>query len=133
MASLPSNMTKIVIILDKTSDWHEWLSIVKSLTTDKVVLKLINPDLKKEIALKKPIKPSPFTIKTGAVDPKKFEPAEWEYYKVLRDDYKSDLIEYRRRQAILDSIKAHIFATVSRVNLSFITDLEMPYQILSAL
>jgi hypothetical protein len=133
MASLPSNMTKIVIILDKTSDWHEWLSIVKSLTTDKVVLKLINPDLKEEIALKKPIKPSPFTVKTGTVDPKKFEPAEWEYYKVLRDDYKSDLIEYRRRQAILDSIKAHIFATVSRVNLSFITDLEMPYQILSAL
>jgi hypothetical protein len=89
------------------------LSIVKSLTTNKVVLKLINSDLKEEIALKKPIKPSSSTVKTEAVDPKKFKPAEWEYYKVLRDDYKSDLMEYRRRQAILDSIKAYIFATVS--------------------
>jgi hypothetical protein len=72
------------------------LSIIKSLTTNKVVLKLINSNLKEEIALKKPIKLSPSTVKTGAIDPKKFKPVEWKYYKVLRNNYKSDLIEYRR-------------------------------------
>jgi predicted AAA+ superfamily ATPase len=72
------------------------LSIIKSLTTNKVVLKLIDSDLKKEIALKKSIKPSSSTIKIETVNPKKFKPAEWKYYKVLRDNYKLDLIEYRR-------------------------------------
>jgi Reverse transcriptase (RNA-dependent DNA polymerase) len=133
MASLPSNMTKIVIILDKPGDWYEWLSIVKSLTTDKAILKLIDPDSKEESTLNEPTKPTPSNVKAGAISPLAFDPKEWEYYKVLRDDYKSDLMEYRRRQAILDSIKAHIFVTVSRVNLSFISDLETPYQILSAL
>jgi hypothetical protein len=71
------------------------LSIIKSLTTNKVVLKLINSDLKEKIALKKPIKLSPFTIKIEAINSKKFKPVEWKHYKVLKDNYKSDLIEYR--------------------------------------
>jgi hypothetical protein len=43
MASLSSpSSTKTVVILDKPSDWHEWISIINKKARDAKIEKLVN-------------------------------------------------------------------------------------------
>jgi hypothetical protein len=57
-SSVPSSSTKTVIILDKPSDWHEWILIINKKAWDAKIEKLINVNTLKTLkALKEPEEP----------------------------------------------------------------------------
>ena len=62
---MASSTTKTAtVILDRPSDWHEWLFIVKNRALDSDVEQLIDPDLATEHELStEPLKPTPQDVK----------------------------------------------------------------------
>jgi hypothetical protein len=57
-SSVPSSSTKTIVILDKPSDWHEWISIINKKARDAKIEKLVNVNTLKILkALKEPEEP----------------------------------------------------------------------------
>jgi hypothetical protein len=57
-SSVPSSSTKTVVILDKPSDWHEWILIINKKARDAKIEKLVNINTLKTLkALKEPEEP----------------------------------------------------------------------------
>jgi hypothetical protein len=57
-SSVPSSSTKTVVILDKPSDWHEWISIINKKARDAKIEKLIDINALKTLkALEEPEEP----------------------------------------------------------------------------
>jgi hypothetical protein len=57
-SSVPSSSTKTVVILDKPSDWHKWISIINKKARDAKIEKLVNVNALKALkALEEPKEP----------------------------------------------------------------------------
>jgi hypothetical protein len=57
-SSVPFSLTKTVVILDKPSDWHEWILIINKKARDAKIEKLVDIDALKVLkALEEPEEP----------------------------------------------------------------------------
>jgi hypothetical protein len=57
-SSVPSSLTKTVVILDKPSDWHEWILIINKKAQDAKIEKLVDINALKTLkALEEPEEP----------------------------------------------------------------------------
>jgi hypothetical protein len=57
-SSVPLTSTKTVVILDKPSDWHEWISIVNKKARDAKIEEFVNVDALEALpALEEPEEP----------------------------------------------------------------------------
>jgi hypothetical protein len=125
---------KVHVILNSPSDWDEWFDIVKGKARNAEILEQVNVDLSQEpTPLALPEKPLPSDVKEGVLTIDKLTADERETFKLLRDEYKTDLTIYHRQRAALNDIYDHIKSTLSRQNHSFILHKETPYQMLVAL
>jgi hypothetical protein len=69
MASLGSpSSTKTVVILDKPSDWHEWISIINKKAQDAKIEKLVNVNALEALkALEEPEEPLVSAVNEDAI------------------------------------------------------------------
>jgi hypothetical protein len=67
-SSVPSSSTKTVVILDKPSDWHEWISIINKKARDAKIEKLIDINALKTLkALEEPEEPLVSAVNKNAM------------------------------------------------------------------
>jgi hypothetical protein len=93
--SSSTNVLKSSVILEKPTDWHEWMIVINLKTESGEVKQLINPDLIiKPIPLKEPDRPKPNDIKENVTTTVTLTAAEREEYRFKREDYKIKLIKY---------------------------------------
>ena len=131
MASL---ITKTTVILERPSDWHEWLFIIRNRALDNNIEQLVNPDLATEpLRPTEPTKPTPNDVKRGANGLTDLDAPQIELYKLLREEYKMEFAKYERKRIALTEIRQFIISTVSRTNLTYILELTTPWQMLTAL
>lgn len=131
MASLA---TKTTVILEKPSDWHEWLFIIRNKALDNGIEQLIDPDLATEPPkLTEPTKPTPQNVKFDALGITDLNNKEIELFKILRDEFRMDTAKYERKRIALTEIRQLIISTVSRTNLTYILESTTPWQMLTAL
>lgn len=125
MASLT---TKTTVILEKPSDWHEWLFIIRNKALDNDIEQLINPDLATEPPqLIEPTKPTPQNVRLDAMDITDLNNKEIELFKILRDEFRIDLAKYEQRRTALTEIRQLIISTISRTNLTYILESTTPW------
>ena len=132
--STPSAATKTGVVLDRPSDWDEWFSVVQRAAQDANIFKLVDPKLDAQPELlTKPTEPSAATIKAGATSVTALNPEELNKYKVLREEYRSKLSEYKDQSKALQELSKLIVDTVSRSNYTFIQDDKTSWEILRTL
>ena len=107
-------MTKTTVILDNPSDWHEWLFVIRNKALDKGIEHLIDPDLATEpTQLTEPKKPTSQDVKFDVLSFTDLDHGQFELFKILRDEYKTDLAKYERKRTALTEIRQLIISTVS--------------------
>jgi hypothetical protein len=125
---------KTTVILDRPSDWDEWLFLVKSKANDSDIWQYIDLNkLAEPQSLLDPIKPKASDVNAAATSVIALTPQEQSTFKLLHDEYRTELIIYERKRAALRDIKNYILTTIARQNLSFVIDQQTPYQMLTAL
>ena len=133
MAS-PIASTEATVILEKPSDWHDWLLLVRMKAIQLAVDEYIDPDLAIEPDLPtKPVRPSPADVMEAAVSIHTLDAEQMSIYRQLVDDYKIDLAEYTRISEGLGNTLYFIVSTTARQHFTFIEGLKTPYSMLSAL
>ncbi len=131
---MASSAKTTTVILDKPSDWHEWLFVIRNRALDTGIKHLIDPDLATEPPqLTEPTKPTPKDVKFEALGLTDLNSAQIELFKILRDEYRIELVKYERKRVALTEIRQLIISTVTRTNLTYILDSTTPYQMLTAL
>jgi hypothetical protein len=66
-SSVPSSLTKTVVILDKPSDWHEWILIINKKARDTKIEKLVDVNALKALkALEELEEPLVFAVNKDA-------------------------------------------------------------------
>ena len=134
MASATPNVLKSSVILEKSTDWHEWMIVINLKAESGEVKELINPELTTEPApLREPDRPKPSDIKQGVTSTTELSSDEREEFRFRRDDYKIELAKYRRQREALNSIKDFIVTSVARQHLSYLREKTTVYQMLVAL
>ena len=127
--------TKTSVILDKPSDWDEWLFLIKEKAVTNDVWQYSNPTLREEPTLpSKPTRPVPSDVKAGVTTIQDLTPDDRQTLQYLRDDYKSEEKEYLLLSKGIKEINNLVCTTISRTNLTFILqNCDTPYQKLKAL
>src|SRR4051812_33326379 len=134
MSTVSTTPTRSTVILEKPSDWDEWIFIVEQKAKSANIWNLVNPDLATEPAQpREPSEPTPATVKPGATSIVGFSAEERDTYKLLFAGHKTQLAKYEKQRIALQDIQNHILSTLSRNNLSFIMDKETVYAKLTAL
>lgn len=127
-------MPKPNVILNKSSDWHEWIFLVKNKALDADIVNLIDPDLGEEPPiLQEPRRPLPSDVKDGAVTLSALSAGDKGLFKLLLGQYKCNFAIYKQKRAGLNHVRNFILSTISRSNLSYILDKETLYQMLAVL
>jgi hypothetical protein len=134
-SSVPSSSTKTVVILDKPSDWHEWISIINKKTRDAKIEKLVDVDaLEAPKALKEPEEPLVSAVNEDATTIYDLKtPSEQKLHQIAVHGYEKKLAVYEKKVAALMALGDHILATVTRQNLIYAIDKETPWHMLTAL
>ena len=98
---MASAITKSTVLLDRPSDWHDWLLLIQAKALQQDVEKYCNPDLAVEVVLPpKPTRPLPDNVVRSALSVQALNVEQRGIYRQLVDDYKIDLVEYTKRQKV---------------------------------
>jgi hypothetical protein len=126
---------RTAIILDKPTDWDEWLFIIKEKAQSTDVWQYANPDLVEQpTPPQKPTRPIPSDIKEDALTPSDLDTEGKQALTLLRDDYKVQEKEYQLLSKGLKDLNSLICTTISRTNLTYILrNCDTPYAKLKAL
>ena len=93
----PTTLIKTVVILDRPSDWPEWISIINLRAEDARVEKHVSLDvIEAPTPLIEPTKPLPSAVKaevTTIYDLRDY--GEREMFKMAMDQYKIELLAYK--------------------------------------
>ncbi len=91
-------------------------------------------DLEEEPSiLKKPSDPTPRDVNPTAISVTELNRDQIKMYKLLREEYKNKLSDYKEKRAALSDLQKFIMETISRSNLAFIIGLDTVYDVLKAL
>lgn len=92
------NVVKTTVVLDRPSDWDEWISLVKSTGQNSDIFDLINPCWPAEPPQsKKPAKPLPSDMQAGAAVMLDLTKEQRELFKMNWDDYKTEIALFERK------------------------------------
>jgi hypothetical protein len=134
-SSVPSSSTKTVVILDKPSDWHEWISIINKKARDAKIEKLVDVDaLEVPKALEEPEEPLVSAVNEDATTIYDLKaPSEQKLHQMAVHGYEKKLAVYEKKVAALVALGDYILATVTRQNLIYAIDKETLWHMLTAL
>jgi hypothetical protein len=126
---------KVSVILDKPSDWNEWMFLVKQRAQLVEVWQYANPELEEAPTKpKRPQRPEPSDVKPEALTIGELTDQERQTLLIFRDDYKIQEKEYQLLTKGLRELDNMICTTISRTNLTFILrNCDTPYAKLKAL
>lgn len=126
---------KSSVILDKPSDWDEWLFLVKEKALINDIWQYTNPNLDVEpIQPIKPVRPTPIDVDPQAITILDLTPDQRLTLQLLRDDYKSQEKDHVLLSKGIKELNSLICTTISRTNLTYILqDCDTPYRKLKAL
>src|SRR2546423_15215547 len=83
MSSTPNSPNRTTVVLDKPSDWYEWIFILEQKAKAANSWNLINPDLNTEPAQpEEPIEPRPQDIREGVLSIAGLTAADRDVYKL---------------------------------------------------
>jgi len=125
---------RVAIILNSSSDWDEWIEVVRTKALGNDIWEFVNPaTAKAELpTLAEPSIPTAADINPAkALD--KLSEDEKEQLRLLRYDYKRRITSYDRQKAAIGSLRSFIQETVSRTYLIYTFRCESPYDMLVAL
>ena len=114
MSTTAKPPTRTTVILDKPSDWDEWIFILEQKAKAANIWQLINPDLDAEPAQpEEPIEPRPEDVREGVLSIAGLTAADRDVYKLLFASYKSQVAKYEKQRLALQDIQNHILSTVA--------------------
>jgi hypothetical protein len=122
MASLGSpSSTKTVVILDKPSDWHEWISIINKKARDAKIEKLVNVNTLEALkALQEPEEPLVSTVNKDAMTIYNLKaPSKQKLYLIVIYSYEKKLVVYKKKVAAFIALRNYILTTVTQQNLIY--------------
>ena len=130
----PSYAPSVVgVILDVPADWDEWIAMIKANALDMDVWAHMDSTQKNEPALPiKPKEPTPIEVRANSTL-LTLTGEDLSKYRILRDEYKTNLAEYKEKDHAITEVKKLIRKTVSRRNLIHLEDKSTAYQMLQAL
>ena len=93
----PTTLIKTVVILDRPSDWPEWISIINLRAEDTRVEKYVSLNVIEALTpLIKSTKPFPSAVKAGVTTIYNLrDHREREIFKITMDQYKIELLAYK--------------------------------------
>jgi ABC-type glycerol-3-phosphate transport system substrate-binding protein len=110
-----SMLIKSVVILDKPSDWDEWLYSVKRIARNAKITDLVGLGAAGPIPqFKEPQEPSYGDVNSEATLLTHLNRDQADLYKILRDEYKTKLLAYKEKQKSMEELEKHIEITISR-------------------
>ncbi len=134
MTSTTIPISKITVILDSPRDWDEWLFLVKSRARENDILPYIDIDSTHDPSiLLEPSDPESKDVNNTATSVINLNRDEREIYGLLRDEYRVKQAKYEKKRAALNNLRRFITEIITRMNLAFIIDLEIVYEIIHAL
>jgi len=124
-----------VVVLNTSSDWHEWIYVIKLKATVSDIWEHINPDTPKDDipALSEPERPTPSEVRQAATRIADLSAAEREEYQDLIRQYRRDLDLYDRRKRGIATIQNHIIESLNRKHLIYTFDCDTTHDILVSL
>ena len=125
MASTGSNQSALT--LSTPASWHGWLSIIKASTTQSEIWDLINPSIKVEPILVKPVLPKKTAI---TADTKQLQS---NLYANLIAEYNNKIKTYKEKKAVLVQTLSYIQKSISAEYAIYIYKKTSPWQALQAL
>ena len=131
--SQPTQRT--AVILNSSTDWDEWLEIVKTKAIGGEIWSFVDPAIEKDKlpTLKQPDVPIAATVNSDKTKISELSEDEREELKLLRFTYKHRLTQYECQKTLLASLRSFIQETVSRTNLLYTFKQDTPYDMLIAL
>src|SRR5947209_9686608 len=114
-----STSQKIAVTLNGSSDWDEWIEVVKTQALAGKIWDYVDPSKDQVPILEEPQPPKPTDV-----DPQKDTYAlltgeEREEYRMLRQDYKWQRELYDKRDSALSALRIAIQSSVSRSYLHY--------------
>jgi hypothetical protein len=109
-----STSQKISVILNSPADWDEWIEIIKTQALAGKVWQHLDPFEDNVPALEEPVVPTPAQVNPAKTTVMELTPDEREQYKLLRQDYKWERIQYDKKDAALSALRTAIQSSVSR-------------------
>ena len=128
-------VTKATVILEKPSDWQEWLFLRRDKATLNGIWEYCDPD-KSQDELKKliePVRPTPATVAGGARLRSQLTQEQRLDYQDLLDAWEYDQKTYLHRQKALNELTSEIAQTTARSNLYLLEGKSTAYERLKAL
>ncbi|KAG9388512.1 hypothetical protein A1F94_001404 [Pyrenophora tritici-repentis] len=130
-----SLVTKTTVILEKPSDWQEWLFLRRDKATLNGIWEYCNPDMSQH-ELKKliePVRPTPATVAEGVTLRSQLTHEQRLDYQDLLDAWEYDQKTYLHRQKALNELTSEIAQTTARSNLYLLEGKSTAYERLKAL
>ena len=125
--------SKTNVILEKPSDWDEWITVIKNRARDADVGPAIDYEQKEEPPQPvEPVRPSPSQFEQGATSLSSLSADKKEDLKLAYEIWKQDMISYRSKKQALQDIRNFILTTIARQHIQY-ADKNTVYQILVAL
>jgi len=111
--SQPTQRT--AVILNSSTDWDEWLEIVKTKAIGGEIWSFVDPAIEKDKlpTLKQPDVPIAATVNSDKTKISELSEDEKEELKLLRFTYKHRLTQYECQKTLLASLRSFIQETVS--------------------
>jgi hypothetical protein len=103
-----STSQKISVILNSPADWDEWIEIIKTQALAGKVWQHLDPFEDNVPALEEPVVPTPAQVNPVKTTVMELTPDEREQYKLLRQDYKWERIQYDKKDAALSALRTTI-------------------------
>jgi hypothetical protein len=128
-------VTKATVILEKPSDWQEWLFLRRDKATLNGIWEYCDPD-KSQDELKKliePVRPTPATVAEGVRLRSKLTQEQRLDYQDLLEAWEYDQKTYLHRQKALNELTSEIAQTTARSNLYLLEGKLTAYERLKAL
>jgi hypothetical protein len=128
-------ITKATVILEKPSDWQEWLFLRRDKATLNGIWEYCDPD-KSQDELKKliePVRPTPATVAEGVRLRSQLTQEQRLDYQDLLDAWEYDQKTYLHRQKALNELTSEIAQTTARSNLYLLEGKSTAYERLKAL
>jgi hypothetical protein len=97
------SIQKGVILLTESKDWDDWYEMIRGTAVRKGGFHLV--DVTKEttpMALSKPVRPTLSTAKDGATTFSELTATEQSYYKILLDEHKETVREFKQQEKALN-------------------------------
>ncbi|KAF2688977.1 hypothetical protein K458DRAFT_465626 [Lentithecium fluviatile CBS 122367] len=122
--------TRITVVLDKPSDWHNWLFIRQDSAQRSDLWQYVNPDIAADelSELKEPVEPKLTDYKEGAESLGSLSADDRESYKWDYKRYRERYTTWSRKSRALADFNSEISKTVAKRHLYLLWSKSTPYE-----